>query len=71
MYTYCRTFLARMEAYAGDADLPMRQFLMRWTIALPYLMRSHLTGYLPGSDSIEALLTEPEVRHQRLECACG
>ena len=42
VYTYCRTFLARMEAYAGDAELPMRQLLMRWTIALRYLMRSRL-----------------------------
>ena len=61
-YTHCRTLLARFQGYAHDAPLPMRKLILRWIIALPYLMRSHLADYKPGSDSLEHLLTESEVR---------
>jgi hypothetical protein len=62
VYTWCRTFLMRIQAYAHGMPLPMRQLFLRWTIALPYLMRSHLSDYRPGSDSIETLLTASEAR---------
>jgi hypothetical protein len=39
----------------------MRQLFLRWTIALPYLMRSHLLDYHKGSDSLEELLLDAEV----------
>lgn len=61
-YTHCRTLMARFQGYAHDAPLPMRKLLLRWIIALPYLMRSHLADYKPGSDSLEHLLTQDEVR---------
>jgi hypothetical protein len=54
--------IARFQAYAHDAPLPMRKLILRWIIALPYLMRSHLVDYKPGSDSLEHLFTEAEVR---------
>jgi hypothetical protein len=55
--------MATFKGYAHDATIPMRKFLLRWVIALPYLMRSHLVDYKPGCDSLEHLLTEPEVCH--------
>ena len=61
VYTWCRTFMSRMVGYAHNVPPPMRQFTLRWTIALPYLLRSHLSYYKPGSDNIEALLTAEEV----------
>lgn len=38
-----------------------RKFILRWTIALPYVMRTHLIDYKPGSDSLEELLPHDEV----------
>ena len=34
--------------------------ILRWTCALPYLMRSHLLHYKTGSDSLQELLTADE-----------
>ena len=62
VYTWCRSFLVRAQAYAPDCDIAMRRLLLRWTIALPYLMRSHLSDYKPGSDALQHLLTVDEVR---------
>ena len=61
-YSWLRSFTSRAQAYLPNAPPPVRAALLRWTIALPYLMRSHLMSYAPGSDSLEALLTADEVR---------
>jgi hypothetical protein len=61
-YTHCRMLIVALIGYATDAPIPMRKLLLRWVIALPYLMRSHLMDYKPGCDSLEHLLTDTEVR---------
>ena len=61
-YSWLRSFTSRAQAYLPDAPPLVRAALLRWTIALPYLMRSHLMSYAPGSDSLETLLTADEVR---------
>ena len=71
VYTWCRTFLMRLQAYKHDMPISLRQFMLRWTIALPYLMRSHLSDYRPGCDSIEDLLTHNEVCSGDAFCACS
>jgi hypothetical protein len=53
------------QAFAPGAPLPQRMALLRWTIALPYVMRAHLLDYKPGSDSLDELLTLEEVRAPR------
>jgi predicted membrane chloride channel (bestrophin family) len=63
VYTHCRMLIARFQAYARDAPLPVRKLILRWIVAMPYLMRSHLADYKPGCDSLEHLLTKAEVRH--------
>lgn len=62
VYTECRMFVARAQSYSPEMPIPMRRLIMRWVIALPYLLRSHLLDYQPGSDSVEELLRPEEVR---------
>ena len=62
VFNFMRAFTTRIQAYAPDASLPARQQLLRWMIAFAYLMRSHLIFYRQGSDSLEALLLDSEVR---------
>jgi predicted membrane chloride channel (bestrophin family) len=62
IYTQCRMLMARFQGYAYDAPIPVRKLLLRWIIALPYLVRSHLMDYKPGCDSLEHLLSKHEVR---------
>lgn len=62
VYTTCRTFIAKLQAYAPDAPVNTRKLVLRWVIALPYVMRTHLVDYKPGSDSLEELLPKEEVR---------
>ena len=51
-----------MQAHASpDCPLHLRKALMRWTITLPYVMRTHLLDYEPGVDALEELLTSDEV----------
>ena len=61
-------FVTRIQSYRHSIPVPMRQYFLRWTIALPYLLRSHLRDYEPGADSIEELLLPEEVRSM---LACG
>jgi hypothetical protein len=58
---YCFNFIIKSQTYLHDAPLAVRQMLLRWTIALPYLLRSHVLDYKPGADSLEELLTDAEV----------
>lgn len=55
-------WLMCMQAHASpDCPLHLRKALMRWTITLPYVMRTHLLDYEPGVDALEELLTNDEV----------
>ena len=53
-----------------DAPPEVRAMILRWTCALPYLMRSHLLHYKTGSDSLQELLTAEEVCLCMLDCCC-
>ena len=61
-FTYMRQLMVRLQTYCYDAPLPMRQLMVRWVIALPYLMRMHLEEYADHAGSLEKLLTPAEVR---------
>jgi predicted membrane chloride channel (bestrophin family) len=65
VHLYCWTFVAKAQAYLATADPNARKLLMRWAIALPYIMRSQLLDNRAGSDSLEDLLTTSEV------CSCN
>ena len=55
-----------MQAHATpECPLHLRKALMRWTITLPYVMRTHLLNYEPGTDALEELLTRDEVQWLR------
>lgn len=62
VYVYCRSLIYTVQAHAPNAPLEQRMALLRWTIVLPYVMRTHLLDYKDGSDSVEELLTADEVR---------
>ena len=68
VYTCCRVFIAKTQAYAPAMPVHTRKLILRWTIALPYVMRTHLVDYKPGSDSLEELLTRPEVPSRNPAC---
>lgn len=59
---YTNVFLTKAQAFLPGADAAARKLLLRWTIALPYLLRSHLLDYESGADSLENVLTATEVR---------
>ena len=61
-FTYTRMFMIRAQTYAYNAPVPMRQLLLRWTIAMPYLMRMHIEEYRVDAGNMKALLTPAEVR---------
>jgi hypothetical protein len=67
---YCFNFIVQAQAYLPHARANTRKMLLRWTIALPYLLRSHLLNYKPGSDSLEELLTANEVRSSSCKTEC-
>ena len=54
-----------------DASPKVRKLLLRWTLALPYLMRSHLLEYKVGADTLGELLTEVEVRLHKVKCGAA
>jgi ion channel-forming bestrophin family protein len=65
VYTDCRMFILKSQALCRNAPDNLRKAILRWTIALPYAMRTHLTNYKPGADSLELLLTQAEVKWLR------
>ena len=58
---HCFQFIGKAQAYLHDTDVSTRKMILRWTIALPYLLRSHLLNYKPGCDELDKLLTPAEV----------
>lgn len=61
VYTCLRSFIGKTQAYVPDMPVNMRQLIVRWAIALPYAMRTHLLDYKPGSDALQELLRPDEV----------
>ena len=59
---YTNIFITKAQAFLPHADPAVRKLLLRWTVAMPFLLRSHLLDYAEGSDSLEELLTATEVR---------
>ena len=70
-FGYMRELIVRLHMYCYDAPLPMRQLMVRWVIALPYLMRMHLEEYADHAGSLEKLLTPAEVRWRAFACSAN
>lgn len=65
MYGLARIFIAKAQAHLPRAPPPARLFLLRWLIALPYLMRGQLAE-TRGPDGLRNLLTPSEARRPPL-----
>ena len=61
IYISTRNLILKSQSF-GPATMTQRQRLLivRWVIALPYVLRSHLLSYVPGSLALEHLLTPDE-----------
>lgn len=71
VYTNMRSLLRKAMNYSPNATLAQRQMFVRWVVAAPYIMRSHLMDYIPGSIDLSDLLTEMEItwlQNQRHQC---
>ena len=61
IFIVLRNLIFKTQAFAPPS-MTVRQRLkfVRWVMTLPYVMRSHLLSYVPGSLALEHLLTEEE-----------
>ena len=61
VYSSIRNMSAKTQAFApATMTEKQRKMFVRWIITLPYVMRSHLLSYVPGTLVLEPLLSESE-----------
>jgi predicted membrane chloride channel (bestrophin family) len=60
-------FILKISTWCPDAPVPLRKAFLRWTIALPYVMRAHLLDYVQGSEALDKLLMKGEIEWLRSE----